>query len=231
MTDQSSLPEDAPAAVPLPFGAKITPFNAVVAYQHLRGGPGGCVFCHALLGEVSYDLSIPKQTRDGVRYKGSGADFCSEAHARAWLATYTPRVMTETDYPTDGLPTQVPGGKWLYAFRQVGTYPEHTERGGKWLVFLSAATIDRYWQLIKDAVERGELGDEAKVATKDMPRQRDGHAYVVCVYTYDHADKADVMRIRQRLRDLGIRREIDYKADEDTQFLRYGSNYTPIYHA
>jgi hypothetical protein len=39
------------------------------------------------------------------------------------------------------------------------------------------------------------------------------------------------MRIRSVLRDLGIRREIIYKADEDTHRLRYGSDYTPKYRA
>ena len=53
----------------------------------------------------------------------------------------------------------------------------------------------------------------------------------MCVYTYDYEDKADVMRIREELRSLGIRREIIYKADEDTHRLRYGSDYTPIYRA
>jgi hypothetical protein len=36
-----------------------------------------------------------------------------------------------------------------------------------------------------------------------------------------------VMRICSELRDLSIRREIIYKADEDTPRLRYGSDYTP----
>jgi hypothetical protein len=213
----------------LPWGARIIPFNAIVAYQHLRGS-NGCLGCKVLLGEESYLVQIPAQTREGVPYVGESAEFCSLAHAQAWLSTYAPRVRTEEDYPTQGNPTQVKGGNWLYAFRQIGTYPTHTERSGKWLVFLSAATIDRYWQIIKGAVERGELGDSAKVATGEMPRQRDGHAYVICVYTYDHTDREDVLRTRQRLRELGIRRPIDYKSDEDTGFLRYGANYAPLYH-
>lgn len=54
---------------------------------------------------------------------------------------------------------------------------------------------------------------------------------MICVYTYDYEDKDDVMRIREVLRDLGIRRPIIYKADEDTTKLKYGNDYTPTYRA
>jgi hypothetical protein len=50
---------------------------------------------------------------------------------------------------------------------------------------------------------------------------------VICVYTYDYEEKAIMMRIRSALCNLGIRREIIYKPDEDTHRLRDGSDYTP----
>lgn len=211
----------------LPYHASITPFNAVVAYQHLKGS-AGCIICHARLGEDSYLIKIPAQTREGVPYKGTGAEVCSLAHARAWLDAYVPQIRTEEQYPTQGLPTQATGA-WLYAFRLMGTYPLHTVRSGKWLVLLSAATVDRYWQKIKQAVEQGKLGDSAKVTTGACAPQRAGKPYVICVYTYDHEDLADVNRIRQGLRDLGLVRPITYKSDEDTGFLRYGAHSTPLY--
>jgi hypothetical protein len=49
---------------------------------------------------------------------------------------------------------------------------------------------------------------------------------VICVYCYNDEDKADVMCRHSVLRDLS-RREIIYKADEDTHRLRYGSDYIP----
>ena len=86
---------------------------------------------------------------------------------------------------------------WLTAERKVGTYPEHTERGGKWLIFVPLAGIDGAWRIIKTAVENGQLGESAKVATaKDNPNASNPNLKVICVYTYDCDDKEDVFRIR-----------------------------------
>ncbi len=132
---------------------------------------------------------------------------------------------------TDGIPTQERRHAWIHAFRQIGEYPEPTDRTGKWLIWIAVQNIDRYWQTIKGAVEQGRLGDEAKVSTALKPQARAGKPYVICVYTYDYEDEADVMRVRQVLRELGIQREIIYKADEDTLAGRYGSDYAPKYRA
>jgi len=142
---------------------------------------------------------------------------------------------------TEGNPTEVSDHAWIYALRKEGSYPASTERSGKWLIFLSAETIDRYWQKIKAAVEQGQLGAQAKVSTLSkgsMPpevrrkkEERGDTRFVICVYTYDHQDKGDVMRIREVLRDLGIRRPIRYKADVDTHAGSYGNNYQPMYEA
>ncbi len=104
---------------------------------------------------------------------------------------------------------------WIYAQRKQGSYPEPTERNGKWLIFLSAQSIDRYWAKIKEAVEQGQLGEQAKVSTRSpgsMPpevrrkkEERGDTRFVICVYTYDYQDREDVMRVRQQLRELGIR--------------------------
>ena len=90
-------------------------------------------------------------------------------------------------------------------------------------------TRDRYWQKFKESVEQGRLGGEAKVSTVVSRQVKQGKPYVICVYTYDYNDRADVMRIRQVLRDLGIKLPIPCKADEDTNHLRNGMNYTPKY--
>ncbi len=142
---------------------------------------------------------------------------------------------------TEGNPTEVSNHAWIYALRQQGSYPVKTERSGKWLIFLSAETIDRYWQKVKAAVEQGQLGAQAKVSTLSkgsMPpevrrkkEERGDTRFVICVYTYDHEDKGDVMRIREVLRDLGIRRPIRYKADADTHAGSYGNDYHPMYEA
>ena len=138
-------------------------------------------------------------------------------------------------------PTEVTYHAWIYAIRKQGSYPEPTERSGKWLIFLSAQSIDRYWAKIKEAVEQGQLGEQTKVSTRSpasMPpevrrkkEERGDTRFVVCVYTYDYADEADVMRVRQVLKELGIQREIIYKADADTRAGSYGADYTPKYRA
>ncbi len=66
------------------------------------------------------------------------------------------------------------------------------------------------------------MGDLAKVATAKRnliatnPRMK-----VICVYTYDWTDEADVRRVREELRALGITSKIAYKADSDTDAGRY----------
>jgi len=220
--------EDGPT---LPYGATLSVFNAKEKYAHLKQTIVRCVKdgCHQPLGKVAYRLSVPSQEIDGVCYYGIGAEFCSEEHALHWLETeYDPETSVLI---TDGIPTEETRDVWIHAFRQADDYPEDTERSGKWLIWLSAQTIDRYWQAIHEAVEQGHLGGEAKVSTVASAPVKQGRPYVICVYTYDYADKADVMRIREELRKLGIRRAIPYKADEDTSAMRYGENYTPKYRA
>jgi Domain of unknown function (DUF1917) len=200
----------------------ITP-DSVSNYSHLkepfRSNWIRCLIC----------LQVPTETVYHVHIPGFGsAACCSQECAEKWIESKegeTPTSYHEEDYDDPTPPTQAMQDGWIYARRKQGDYPDYTERSGKWLIWLSAETIDRYWQKIKEAVEQGTLGS----AAAGSGRQKQGKPYVICVYTYDYADKADVMRIRQALRDLGIRKPIPYKADEDTERLRYGLDYTPIY--
>lgn len=125
------------------YGATIKEFNAKEAYSHLKGTTN-CSVCREPLGEVAYDLHVPGQECEGVQYWGYGAQFCSEAHARQWLETDYPQRQYSTPTTTEGLPTQETKDVWIHAFRKTGEYPEGTDRSGKWLIWLSAETIDRY---------------------------------------------------------------------------------------
>src|SRR5260221_12912452 len=107
------------------------------------------------------------------------------------------------------LPTQEKKPGWIHCYRKTGFYPDDTDRSGKWLIWLSPENIDRYWAKIKQAVEEGKLGYAAKVSTAGSLSEKYPR-YVVCVYTYDDEDKDDVMRIRQGLRELGIKLSIPY---------------------
>jgi len=94
---------------------------------------------------------------------------------------------------------------WLYAIRQKGTYPKPIPHSGKWLVFVDRNKVDVVWAAIKEATEAGRLGGSAKVATaKPNPYWTDPNTKVVCVYTYDWMDEANIHRIRAELRTLGI---------------------------
>jgi len=109
---------------------------------------------------------------------------------------------------------------WIHAFA-----PKQRARpggGGKWLVFVPESAVDSWWDTIKTAIEAGRLGDQAKVGTA----LRNPHAYkgarVICVYTEDWRDKADVGRVLGELRALGVDWRLSYKSDEDTLSGRYG---------
>ena len=90
------------------------------------------------------------------------------------------------------------------------------EKAGKWLIFLPDDRVDELWHRIRNATAAGELGISAKVSTaKPNPESRDERK-VIYVYTRDWADEADVMRVRERLRELGIVDRIGYKRNIET---------------
>ncbi len=216
------------------YQATITPIP-IAEYNHLkepfRSSWIQCITCRQVPTETVYRVHIPSQSQGDKRSYAVGTVCCSEDCARKWLAGYEPHFHTlEAREGSTLLPTQEKKPGWIYCFRQTGFYPDGTDRSGKWLIWLSEEAIDRYWTKIKQAVEQGHLGSEAKVSTAGSLSTKHPR-YVICVYTYDYEDKDDVMRIRQVLRDLGIKLPIPYKADEDTRRLAYGSNYTPKYRA
>ncbi len=119
----------------------------------------------------------------------------------------------------DRRPSQVTNDYWIYAYRQQGFYPEGTEEGsGKWMVFVPRDKVDSMWHIIAEAVRQGRLGRSAKVATARPNRNAiNPNEHVICVYTYNHEDVEDVMRIRATLRELGITWKIPYKTDSATR--------------
>ena len=119
-------------------------------------------------------------------------------------------------------PSQVTNLYWLAAERRKGKYPKPTARSGKWLIFVGNDQVDNVWATIKKAVEEGKLGDRAKVSSaRPNPLSQSPGRHVICTYTYDYADKKDVMRVRRQLTKLGIKEKIPYKADEDTMGGKY----------
>lgn len=86
---------------------------------------------------------------------------------------------------------------------------------GKWLIFVPPEYVDEIWDRVKKATETGKLGISAKVSTA-WPSAYESQDHVICVYTYDFRDKADVGRVLGGLRDLEIPGRLFYKTDQAT---------------
>lgn len=122
-------------------------------------------------------------------------------------------------------PTTIEDIFWLYACHpdiDPGSSP--SPEGGKWLLFVPVSDVDEVWIKIRDAVEAGQLGSFAKVATsKPNPNEdrpgRTNPRRVICVYT--EADQADQDRVRDALRVLGFGGKIAYKSNDATRSGRY----------
>lgn len=90
------------------------------------------------------------------------------------------------------------------------------ELAGKWLIFLPPEEVNEAWIKVRNATCRRELGISAKVSTaKPNPDSRD-NMKVIYVYTPDWRDEEDVMRVRERLRELGFVDRLGYKRNIET---------------
>ncbi|MDD1695866.1 MAG: DUF1917 domain-containing protein [Methanoregula sp.] len=99
-----------------------------------------------------------------------------------------------------------------------GSAPEaiEDENAGKWLIFQEPGLADAAWKKVRDATVNLDLGISAKVSTsKPNPESRDNRK-VIYVYSKDWADEADVMRVREKLRELGFVDRIGYKRNIET---------------
>jgi hypothetical protein len=90
--------------------------------------------------------------------------------------------------------------------------------GGKWMLFPDVERVDEVWATVVRAMERGELGGAAKVATDGGEGSQQGR--LICVYTEDFGDVEDVKRVLGKLVELGLvgkgPRGIFYKCDAFT---------------
>lgn len=133
-----------------------------------------------------------------------------------------------------GKPSKVKRSYWLRAFRSTSDYPKSTIRNGKWLIFALREQIDEIWEKVKATLEAGKLGNSAKVSTAlPNPNSMDRRKHVICVYTCDGEDVADVRRIRESLREIGIVNKIPYKTDRATlegKYQKSGSKRISLYY-
>lgn len=99
---------------------------------------------------------------------------------------------------------------WIEAKRGAGDHPAATANAGEWRATLPAAEVDAVWERVKALTERGELGYKSKVSTQGLV-SRDER--VLCARTYDAGDCADVERVGEALRTLGLR-GLEYMPDK-----------------
>jgi hypothetical protein len=122
-------------------------------------------------------------------------------------------------------PSQVTGDYWVHA-----SAPDHREqyaagegRSGKWLVYVPVARLDAWWELVRDATWRGDLGASAKAATaRPNELQASPGNRLICVYTGDWQNLSDVRRVLGAVRDLGVSWRLPYKTDAATSAGVYG---------
>jgi len=90
---------------------------------------------------------------------------------------------------------------------------ETTYLSGKWLVERPAETVDDLWNAVVEDVEAGRFWD-AKVTTR-AGREAFGETdHAVLVFTPNYFDRADVDRVRHRLREVhGVTDAIRYRPD------------------
>jgi hypothetical protein len=104
---------------------------------------------------------------------------------------------------------------WLHIERPPGAYPDLTERAGVWIVAVGLGSFEHAWAAIRAATEAGVLGPRARVVPADrdrLPKAWTGPQLIIEVTTYDATDAADVWRVRQAIRDLGITAALTYLA-------------------
>lgn len=113
-------------------------------------------------------------------------------------------------------PSKVWHESWLYAFAPKSETKrfDHGDTG-KWCIFAPTGDeVDRAWARVRAAVDDGRL-TLAKVGTAAGASMHGG-THVICVYCPDSADRLEVVRVREVLREIGFGEELGYKTDEAT---------------
>lgn len=105
---------------------------------------------------------------------------------------------------------------WIYADGLgEGCYQNGQTYVGKWLIFVPHESVDEVWEKIRQATEAKQLGIAAKVSTS-RPSGYKSKDHVICVYTHNFRDKANVGEVLKRLREIGITGKLYYKSDQAT---------------
>jgi hypothetical protein len=113
-------------------------------------------------------------------------------------------------------PSKITTEYWIYADGLgEGCYQDGKTYVDKWLIFVRRGSVDEVWGRVRQATEAGQLGIAAKVSTS-RPSGYKSSNHVICVYTHDFRDKANVGEVLKRLRKIGITGKLYYKSDQAT---------------
>ncbi|KAI9775391.1 MAG: hypothetical protein M1839_001246 [Geoglossum umbratile] len=89
---------------------------------------------------------------------------------------------------------------------------------GKWMLFPTKDSVDDMWAKVATATAEGQLGTAAKVSTADGKDNDTLGTFLICIYTSDFTDKADVKRVLTKMVSLGLAgkngRPVSYKCGE-----------------
>lgn len=91
---------------------------------------------------------------------------------------------------------------------------------GKWMLFPNPQDVDRLWAIVARGTWEGKLGVGAKVAVNEDDGGKQ-HGRLICVYTYDFADKVDVKRVLLGMKGLGLL-DSSHSNNQDQQRTKYG---------
>lgn len=96
---------------------------------------------------------------------------------------------------------------------------------GKWLIYSSPKSVNDVWKTVAAAYINNELGINIKVSTAS---QAGSNEHVICVYTRNYLDMADVGRVREKLWSLGFTRRLFYKPDIYTYLQIYKKTFPQL---
>lgn len=113
-------------------------------------------------------------------------------------------------HDADAVPSQMAGVYWIEAKCEVEPLPP-TSRAGRWIIPTTVSEVDALWEKIKAATRAGKLGYKSKVSTAPRDLGKDRNDRVIHVVTADADNTADVARVREALRELGINENIQYE--------------------
>lgn len=83
-------------------------------------------------------------------------------------------------------------------------------------MFCFHENVNDIWEKIKNLTEIGLLGEESKVSTRKHSKKYNNNEFVICAYTENYRNKADVKRVLKEIRKVGVNGRLFYKPDNMT---------------